>query len=84
MQANGHLHTPALYPQGRHPLASEYEVEWAPKLIWTLQKRDKSLTPTEYQTTIPQLSGPQSSHYTNYIILALSPFAEHYKMIKHN
>jgi len=81
MQANGHLHTPALYPQGRHPLATEYEVEWASKLIWTLQRRDKSLTPMEHQTTIPQLSGPQPSHYT---ILALSAFAEHYKLIKRN
>jgi len=84
MQANGHLHTPALYPHGRHPLAIEYEVGWAPNLIWTLQRRDISLTPTEHQTTIPQLSGPQPSHYTNYTILALSAFAKHYKLIKHN
>jgi hypothetical protein len=76
-----HLHNPALYPHRRHPLDTEYEVGWVPKLIWTLQRRDKSITPTEHQTIIPQLSGPQPSHYT---ILALSAFAEHYKVIKHN
>jgi hypothetical protein len=50
---SGQLHTPAdLFPGKNLPSApTEYETEWAPKLVWTLGKTHP-LTP--------------NSHYSNY------------------
>jgi hypothetical protein len=45
MEMGGQLHTPTALPQGKEPPVSiGYEAVWAPELVWTLWKREKSCT----------------------------------------
>jgi hypothetical protein len=52
---------------GKEPrLAIRYEAGWAPKPVWKLWRREKSLTPVGNWTTIPWSCNQYSSHYTDW------------------
>jgi hypothetical protein len=41
MEMSGQLHAPVAFPPGKYPpLPTEYEVWWAPELLWTLWSRE--------------------------------------------
>jgi len=63
----------ATLPPGKEsPVRSEQKDEWAPKGVWALRRKQKSLTPAGLRTPV----GPacRFSHYTeNSVILSTHP-----------
>lgn len=58
-----------LTPGEKSLVFTEQEVWWTPEPVWMFWRREKSLNPARSHTTVPHLSRPQPSHYTNYATL---------------
>jgi hypothetical protein len=54
MEVTGQLHAPAAFSQGKSPWYPFDEAGWTSEPIWTLWKRDKSLTPAGNRNPIPR------------------------------
>jgi hypothetical protein len=70
MGVNSQLHATANLAPGKEALVpTEQKPGWASRAGWdALEKRKNVLSHAEIRATIPQMSRPQSSQNTNYII----------------
>jgi hypothetical protein len=71
MGVSGQLHgLTALHPGKAVLIATEYKAGWVPQPAWMLWIINKSTVPAANEVTIPEMSSPKHSHYTNYAIAA--------------
>lgn len=55
MEVGGQHGAPASLPREKTPVRVEREVEWAPELVWTFQRREKALASSEIRTPDRQI-----------------------------
>jgi hypothetical protein len=71
MKVNGQLHALGTLRLGKEPQEpTEEKAGWSPEPICMVLRTENSLAPAANWTLIPLLCSPQTSHNTNYTILA--------------